>query len=113
MSKERRLERRVPIEMWVEEERGEDCYYQRSTNLSVGGIYLDGTIPHPKGTFVRIKFTLPGEQEPLAFQGEIVGQPDASRLGMHVRFVDLDTNPGAARLREFLSRAGGQDGDQD
>lgn len=101
MSAERRGEKRVPIEMWVEESRGRDVYFQRSGNISVGGIYLDGTIPHPRGTVVQLKFTLPGETDPIQLRGEIVGEPGGDRLGMHVKFLDLDTD---AALRERLHR---------
>lgn len=101
----RRAHRRLPVEMWVEEIRGADRYFQRSANLSLGGIYLDGTIPHPKGTVVQLKFTLPGDSEPIAVRGEIVGDPNEDRLGMNVKFVGIGDDPKLlARLRAFLDR---------
>ena len=102
---ERRNEKRIPVEMWVEEVRGTDRYFQRSANISLGGIYLDGTIPHPKGTVVQLKFTLPGEQEPVEVRGEIVGDPDEERLGMHVKFLELEQNASLVeRIRRFVDR---------
>jgi hypothetical protein len=102
---ERRNEKRIPVEMWVEEVRGTDRYFQRSANISIGGIYLDGTIPHPKGTVVQLKFTLPGEEEPVEVRGEIVGDPDEERLGMHVKFLELEQNASlVARIRRFVDR---------
>lgn len=108
MANERREDRRIPVEMWVQEHRGtQEVYFQRSANISAGGIYLDGTIPHPRGTIVQLKFTLPGQAEPIEIRGEIVGEPDEKRLGMHVKFVDLDQNPAVReRLREFVDRSG-------
>jgi hypothetical protein len=102
---ERRNEKRIPVEMWVEEVRGTDRYFQRSANISIGGIYLDGTIPHPKGTVVQLKFTLPGEEEPVEVRGEIVGDPDEERLGMHVKVLELEQNASlVARIRRFVDR---------
>ena len=89
---ERRSNRRIPVEMWVEEVRGRDYYFQRSGNLSVGGMYLDKSIPHPRGTTVQLKFTLPDETEPICVDGEIVGEPEVERLGMHVRFTNLEAD---------------------
>ena len=100
---DRRSQKRIPVEMWVEEQRGADVYYQRSANLSVGGIYLDGTIPHPRGTFVQLRFTLPGDEESISVRGEIVGEPNEEKLGMHVKFLpeDLEGQLGE-RLRSFV-----------
>ena len=111
MSDERRSEKRIPVEMWVEEHHGKDTYFQRSGNLSVSGIYLDGTLPHPRGTQVDLRFTLPGDTDPIELRGEIVGDDTpavgegGAKLGMHVRFVNLDSVPGVAeRLRRFVER---------
>jgi uncharacterized protein (TIGR02266 family) len=101
---EKRSHRRIPIMMWVEEVRDQALYFQRTGNLSLGGLYLDGTIPHPKGTLVKLTFTLPDEEQAMTVQGEIVGDPDEERLGMHVRFVDLDADQ-AARIRAYIDRA--------
>ncbi len=103
---EKRSHKRIPIMMWVEEVREKATYFQRTGNLSVGGLYLDGTIPHPKGTMVKLTFTLPNEAEAMTVQGEIVGEPDEERLGMHVRFVDLDPDQ-LARVRAYIDQAGG------
>ena len=102
---DRRTEKRIPVEMWVEEQRGTDLYFQRSANISTGGIYLDGTIPHPKGTHVQLKFTLPGEAEAVEVRGEIVGDPQEERLGMHVKFLEMERNAGLReRIRRFVDR---------
>jgi uncharacterized protein (TIGR02266 family) len=98
---EKRSEKRIPIMMWVEEVRDKETYFQRTGNLSVGGLYLDGTIPHPKGTLVRLTFTLPNEDAAMTVKGEIVGDPDEEHLGMHVRFVDL-ADDSRARVQAFI-----------
>jgi uncharacterized protein (TIGR02266 family) len=93
---DRRTAERIPVEMWVEESNAEELYFQRSGNLSVGGIFLENTIPHPMGTQVELRFTLPGEAQPIKVKGRIVNVPDAGGFGMGVQFVDLD---GATRER--------------
>ncbi len=107
VTEDRRAAKRIPVEMWVEEVRGGDRYFQRSGNVSLGGMYLDGTIPHPRGTVVVLRFTLPGDVEPVQIRGEIVGDPDERRLGMHVKFLTTDSNMSVIeRLRAFLERSG-------
>src|SRR5262245_51696807 len=102
---DRRSQKRIPVEMWVEEVRGTDRYFQRTGNISIGGIYLDGTIPHPKGTVIQLKFTLPGENEAVEVRGEIVGEPMEERLGMHVKFLDAEKDASLVeRIRAFVSR---------
>lgn len=90
-NQERRKSPRVKVEMWVEESRERETYFQRSANLSLGGIFLDRTIPHPLGTTVTLKFTLPSETEILEVQGTIVNiGPDGEPFGgMGIRFLDL------------------------
>lgn len=105
---DRRSQKRVPVEMWVEEQRGKDVYYQRSANLSAGGIYLDGTIPHARGTVVQLRFTLPGEADAISIRGEIVGEPNEDRLGMHVKFLAEDlAGPLGDKLRNYVERPSG------
>src|SRR5262249_26630623 len=87
---DRRKSARVPVEMWVEESRGQELYFQRSGNLSRGGLFLENTIPHPIGTPVMLQFTLPGQHEPLRVRGEIVSASHLGELGMGVKFVDVE-----------------------
>jgi uncharacterized protein (TIGR02266 family) len=100
---ERRRHTRIAVEMHVDEQHEKARYFQRSGNLSAGGIWLDGTLPHPRGTIVELRFTLPGETAPIELRGEVVGDVDPERLGMHVRFVDLDARPEVAqRIAAFV-----------
>ncbi len=103
---ERRRSPRVPIEMWVEESpRERETYFQRSANLSVGGIFLDHTVPHPLGTEVKLQFTLPGESEPVKVVGQIVGAtPDDAAAGMSVKFISMSDEARAA-IERWLERS--------
>lgn len=89
--------------MWVEESRERETYFQRCTNLSVGGLFLDRTIPHPLGTIVRLRFTLPDSAEPIETRGEIVNAPNSDRLGMGIKFIDLPDDA-RARITELVSK---------
>lgn len=87
---EKRAHTRVPIDIWVEESKDGELYYQRTANISEGGLFFERTVPHPKGTIVNLKFTLPNQTEPIMVKGEIVNLPnDAEGLGMGIKFLDL------------------------
>ena len=86
---ERREKTRVPFEIWIEETADDALYFQRSANISAGGVFLDQTIPHPIGTVVNVKFQLPGVNEEIEVKAEIVNIPGNNQLGMGMKFLDL------------------------
>lgn len=100
---ERRTSDRVVVDLWVEEHTDDALYFQRATNLSLGGLYLDKTLPHPPGTRVQLELRLPGERAPLRVVGEVV-PATAREVGMGVRFVGLSLDE-RARIAEYLARA--------
>jgi uncharacterized protein (TIGR02266 family) len=97
---ERRSEERVSLRIWVEERVGETVYYQRSANISRSGLFLEGTIPHPMGTRVRLSFALPGEKHPMDVEGEVVDAGDRE-TGMGIRITDM-RDEDAERLEVFI-----------
>jgi uncharacterized protein (TIGR02266 family) len=102
MTAERRQGVRVPVQIWVEEASDRELYFQRSANLSAGGIYLENTIPHPIGTQVTLRFNLPGDQDRFEVRAEVVGAiAGEEELGMGLKFLNLDA-PHAARIREYV-----------
>jgi uncharacterized protein (TIGR02266 family) len=102
---ERRSSQRIPVEMWVEESTDRELYFQRGANISVGGIFLERTIPHARGTIVTLQFTLPDDTTPIKVKGEIVNVGESSaELGMGVKFLDLAPNDGK-RIEDFVERA--------
>lgn len=98
--KEKRKELRVPVDLWIEAEREGELYYQRASNLSVGGAFFAQTIPLPLGTRVALKFTLPGDAQEIACDGEIVS---AKELGMGVQFIELP-EPDRLRIERLVMR---------
>jgi len=100
---ERRETPRIPVEMWVEESTERELYFQRSANISVGGIFLENTIPHPKGTVVNLQFTLPGDSVPIKVRGEIVNAAASDELGMGIKFIQVDPSA-ERRIADFVLR---------
>lgn len=84
---DKRSQRRIPVEIWMEVEGEGELYFQRASNLSVGGAFFTQTFPLPIGTQTRLRFSLPGSDHPIACRAEIVSTKE---LGMGVRFIDLD-----------------------
>jgi uncharacterized protein (TIGR02266 family) len=102
MTAERRQGLRVPVQIWVEEATDRELYFQRSANLSAGGIYLENTIPHPIGTQVTLRFNLPGSQDRLEVRAEVVGAiAGEEELGMGLKFLNLDAHQ-TERIREYI-----------
>lgn len=84
----RRSTPRADVAIWVEERTRDALYFQRATNLSLGGLWLEGTLPHPPGTRVVLELELPGDA-PMRVEGEVV-MSRTERTGMAVRFVGLE-----------------------
>lgn len=101
-SRDRRTASRIPLDLWVEEEKGNELYFRRTGNVSLGGIYFEQTIPHALGTRVKLRFSLPGSANVMEAAGEIVNTPQVKDgLGMGLRFTDV--SPDVLRaLGKFL-----------
>lgn len=93
---------RAPLDLWVEEERGDELYFRRTGNVSVGGLYFEQTIPHNLGTRVKVRFALPGDPRVIEAVGEVVNTPQKKDgLGMGLRFVEIDERD-QLRLERFV-----------
>jgi uncharacterized protein (TIGR02266 family) len=99
---DRRTEARTALDLWVEEEKGNELYFRRTGNVSLGGVWFEQTIPHALGTCVRLRFALPGVASVVETMAEIVNTPSTKEgLGMGLRFVDLSEAARSA-LQDFL-----------
>ncbi len=57
------------------------------TDVSHGGLFVDTATPLPEGTPVRIRFALPSQEVPMAFEAQVCWtQP---HVGMGLRFTKL------------------------
>ena len=96
----RRTVARSEVELWVDEIDDDGAvYYQRATNLSLGGLFLDRTLPHPAGTRMTLCLTLPDDRDALRVEAEVVDAP--REMGMGVRFVSI-TDAQRASLARYL-----------
>jgi uncharacterized protein (TIGR02266 family) len=103
---DRRRHVRVPLDLWVEEEKGNELYFRRTGNVSTGGIYFEQTIPHALGTKVQVRFSFPGSADVFEATGEIVNTPTVKDgLGMGLRFTDVSADA-LKRLEQFLELQG-------
>jgi uncharacterized protein (TIGR02266 family) len=87
---ERRDSPRIAVDLFVEERTGETLYFQRATNLSLGGVFLTNTLPHPPGTRVSLSLRLPGGGAPTIVDGTVV-EREPGEVGMAIRFESLST----------------------
>ncbi len=97
---------RVPIKMRVEIEEGIPEKYLICINISEGGLYLRTVDPHPHGTILHVKFTLPHDSEPIKLAAEVVrslhlGTQLETEPGMGLRFLDISDNT-LNRIRNFV-----------
>ncbi|MEE8410633.1 MAG: PilZ domain-containing protein [Myxococcota bacterium] len=100
--KDRREEIRVPLELWMEEVSGDDVYFRRTGNVSIGGVYFDRAIPHSLGTEVTLKFALPGDKEMVVARGQVVSAAGSNDgLGMGVKFISVEGD-GQKRIRSYI-----------
>ena len=107
MSTERRQGNRVPVQIWVEETTDRELYFQRSANLSSGGIYLENTIPHPVGTRVNLRFQLPGDADKIEVKAEVAAAiAGEEEFGMGLKFIDLGADI-ADKIKQYIARTSG------
>jgi hypothetical protein len=87
---ERRLDARVPVDMWITAERDQERSYSHSADLSAGGMAIDCGWPHPIGTQVTLRFMLPGTEYEFNTEGEVVGASWVEgRPVTNLRFTNL------------------------
>jgi uncharacterized protein (TIGR02266 family) len=107
MTVERRHGSRVPVQIWVEEKTDRELYFQRSANLSIGGIYLENTIPHPVGTRVTLRFQLPGDDAKLEVKAEVAAAiAGEEEFGMGLKFLELGDGI-AEKIQQYIARTSG------
>jgi uncharacterized protein (TIGR02266 family) len=99
-SRERRRERRVPVQIQIQYKSADGFFQDYIRNLSLGGIFIETEKPLPKNTKLRVEFCLPEMTDPITADGVVVhtlrvGQKkksDNSVSGMGIRFSDLESS---------------------
>ncbi len=94
--KEKRLYPRRPIRTQVvfENEDSEGVLYFFSTDISVGGLFIESDVPIRLGTQVFLRFSLTPHSKPIQATGEVVRvmrnekQPEGrGKVGIGIHFI--------------------------
>ena len=104
---DRRFDDRVPVRIWVDEERGRERCLRRTADLSPGGLQLDLGLPRPVGSRMRLKFSLPGTPHAFDVVAEVVSSSwPEDRPITNVRFLNLSGEEHIL-LTRFIEERGG------
>ena len=95
-SRERRRERRVPVQIQIRYQTVDGFFQDYMRNLSLGGIFIETAKPLPMNTKLRVEFCLPEMSNPIVADGVVVHtlrvgenrNPGVS--GMGIRFAELE-----------------------
>jgi hypothetical protein len=69
---DRRIDTRVPVDLWVKQEHEGEFSFSHTADLSPGGVKLDFGLPEPIGTVLALRFRLPGTEHEFNVKAEIV-----------------------------------------
>ena len=99
--------RRLRSQVVFEDELGEGFIYFYSTDISLGGLFLESDIPLKMGTRVFLSFTLKDGESPIRTTASVVRverEPTGKlpAVGMGVQFVDL-LEESKKIIQEFVS----------
>ena len=83
---DRRSAPRVALDIWAEQEIGDDVIYLRTGDVSVSGISFQGVIPYPVGTELTLRIPLHHHAAALKVRGRVVNL-SADGAGMGVQFT--------------------------
>jgi uncharacterized protein (TIGR02266 family) len=111
-SRERRRERRVPVQIQIQYKTADGFFQDYIRNLSLGGIFIETEKPLPMNTKLRVEFCLPEMADPITADGIVVhtlraGKTKSPTLsGMGIRFSDLERSS-KQLLESYLQVQGG------
>lgn len=94
-TRERRKHKRVPARIWIKYGNAEQFFTDYIQNISRGGIFVPTYNPLPKGTRLRISFSLPYWDALIETQGVVVHSvrsnpmQGATPAGMGIQFQTL------------------------
>lgn len=101
MSKERRRSPRIPIEGSVVVYSGNQRLTCRLLNVSESGMALAADSEQQPGTFLRLRFTLPGDRRPTGVDAVVVRhRGSGSKIEWGIQLVDPPPEL-SARLRNL------------
>jgi Tfp pilus assembly protein PilZ len=99
---DRRSHPRLPLELRVVEMDSGAAYFRYATNISPGGLFIEGPAPYPIGTQLTLVFIAPGDDEPTSVLCEVVGTTDGPHRGNHIKFLDPEDSDLRQRMRTYV-----------
>ncbi|MEO6953731.1 MAG: PilZ domain-containing protein [Polyangia bacterium] len=103
---DRRSAARTPFDIWIEETSDQATYFQRSANLSAGGLYVENGVPQPVGTQMALRFSLPDDATPIRVTAEVVRVEKETPFGMHLKFLQIPDDA-AHRIARYVEQQRG------
>jgi uncharacterized protein (TIGR02266 family) len=103
---ERRAYPRAEARIEVEFKKDIDFASSYMINISKGGLFLKTDDAYPLNTIVFLRFTMPGDTEPVETEGKVVWS-NTSRIkevfprGMGIKFLKLKPND-AEKIKKFV-----------
>ena len=106
---ERRLHKRVNINIWVREEKENYYYLYKATDISEGGIFLEKKIDVPNSQARSIlKFTLPKSSRLITVAVDVIFSNTSTshpyRPGSGIKFSNL-TNQDRKLITKFIHQS--------
>jgi uncharacterized protein (TIGR02266 family) len=102
---ERRVHERVDVEVAVTFESDHNFYTGLTCDISAGGLFVATHVLRPPGTRLRVRFALPGLEQPIETEVEVRWVRDSgfSTLppGMGLRFLQLPA-PALLAVAHFI-----------
>ncbi|MEK7704814.1 MAG: PilZ domain-containing protein [Myxococcota bacterium] len=99
---QRRSEPRIEVDLWAEQTDGDAVYFRRIANLSPGGVYFEQGIPSTVGSRIKVRFTLPGDAEPVEVLGIVTrAEWDPGHLAEGVQFDSMSAET-RTRIERFI-----------
>jgi uncharacterized protein (TIGR02266 family) len=97
---------RAPVEVPVDLELSGQSFVATSANVGVGGLFVATDRRFHIGDQVNLRFTLPGQAQPIAVTGEVqwLYGHQGRAMGMGLRFIDLPV-AAATAIEEYLRQA--------
>jgi len=103
---ERRRSQRILLNLEVDYGSEDTYLFAYITDMSAMGIFVRTNNPEAPGTMLNLRFTLPGDEDPLELEGKVMwvnsfrpGDFSNIHPGMGVRFVDMDQDQRRAMRR--------------
>jgi len=103
---EKREHSRAVVKIEIEFKKDIDFVTSYMLNISNGGLFLKTDNAYPLDTIVFLRFTMPGDTQPIKTEGKVVWCNTTKRKGyfprgMGIKFLKLEPND-AEKINKFV-----------